>query len=91
MASPGQQTSTRKYAYGYNGKTGYSRLLKEAHRVLVGTMENKKDVVGAEKIQKFLQNIKDTARMLDEESNSKLNHDSNVASRLSKLTSEEID
>ena len=91
MASPGQQTSIRKYAYGYNGKSGYSRLLKEAHRVLVNTIETKKDEEGAQKIQNFLQNVKDVARMLDEEASSRMTIDLNVQNRLAKLTPSEID
>ena len=86
MASPGQQTIQRKYKYGFNGKTGYARLLKEAHSKLVNQIALEKDQAGAEKLQHFLQNIKDTARQLEEESNQNLNKNEHVAQRLNKLT-----
>lgn len=86
MASPGQQTVQRKYEYGFNGKTGYTRLLKEAHSKLVNQIALEKDQAGAEKLQHFLQNIKDTARQLEEESNQNLNKNEHVAQRLNKLT-----
>ena len=67
MSSPAVQTKMRKYEYNYGGKTGYARLLLQVHHVMVGTMQNKQNQQGAEELQNFLQNVKDTARILEEE------------------------
>lgn len=92
MASPGQQYISRHYDYGYNGKTGYSRLLKEAHRTLVNKIKMEQDAAGAIKLQKFLQNIKDTARILNESTKDfKGTQDLDVAKRIGKMTNMEYD
>lgn len=74
MASPAQQTVMRRYSYGYSGKSGYHRLLKTAHSTLVNNLMLKKDKEGAETLQNFLQDIKNTARYLNEQTESFLKH-----------------
>ncbi len=67
MASPMQQNFNRKYAYGYGGATGYFKLLNKVHRELEKRIQREKDIEGAQTLQTFLQDIKTTARKLNEQ------------------------
>jgi len=87
MASPGQQ---RQYAYGYRGSHGYTKLLNDAHKSIVSKMQLEANKEGAKILENFFQNLKDTARMLMEQSSDskRIIHNEDAASRLAMLSGE---
>ena len=64
MASPGQQYVKRVYEYGYNN---YTVLLQDVHDRLIKRIKKEENKKGAETLQTFLQDIKTTARYLNEQ------------------------
>ena len=89
MASPGQQTM-RSYSYGFNGKSGYTKLLNSAHKSIVSKMKLEANKEGAKTLEKFFQNVKDTARILMEQTSASKNiiHNEDVATRYAMLSGE---
>jgi len=76
MASPGQQyNKKRTYEYGY---PSYNVLLKDVHTKLVERIQKEQDKKGADILQKFLQDIKNTARYLNEQTESFKNNPNSV-------------
>ena len=92
MASPGQQ-KMRKYSYGFNGQSGYQRLLSTVHKNITAKMQLEQDKQGAKILENFLQNIKDIARVLMEQTSSRnsLVKQADVATRIACLSGELVE
>ena len=89
MASPGQQ-KMRKYSYGFNGHSGYQKLLNTVHKSITDKIQAEQDKAGAKVLENFLQNIKDTARVLMEQNSAsnKIVKQTDVATRVALLSGE---
>lgn len=72
MASPAQQ-KMRIYSYGFNGKSGYTKLLNTVHKSIQNQMKKVQNKQGAETLQNFLQNVKRVARILMEQTSTSQN------------------
>lgn len=72
MASPAQQ-KMRIYSYGFNGKSGYTKLLNTVHKSIQDQMKKVQNKQGAETLQNFLQNVKRVARVLMEQTSTSQN------------------
>lgn len=72
MASPAQQ-KMRMYSYGFNGKSGYTKLLNTVHKSIQDQMKKVQNKQGAETLQNFLQNVKRVARVLMEQTSTSQN------------------
>lgn len=81
MASPAQQ-KMRMYSYGFRGKSGYTKLLNTVHKRIQSQMEKIQDKQGADTLQTFLQNIKNAARILMEQTSTRANQTEGLVERV---------